>query len=134
MGYVLIKPEVLKEKGVENFDTMPDGRAIVDFSMLCVLGSIDQVEIVSTANEMLEKIRIQKESGVYDKKPVEEQPLVDVEDEDNAVTDGSIPQAEIIPGTETAPEKEPAPVVPEAGAEQQGIEEQKEVDNKQMKK
>lgn len=78
MGYLLVKPEVLKAKGIENYETIPDGRAVVDFSMLRVLGSIPDVEIVSTASEVLAKIEEQKKSGLYDKPQIDaESPLPD---------------------------------------------------------
>lgn len=67
MGYLLIKPEILTEKGIEHFETLPDGRAIVDFSMMKVLGSMTDVEIVSTAEEVLALREKQEKSGLYDK-------------------------------------------------------------------
>lgn len=65
MGYILLNAEKLKEKGIRNFELMPDGRAIADFSMLRVIGSMTDVEIVSTAEEMLSMIKEQEESGKY---------------------------------------------------------------------
>lgn len=56
MGYLLVDSNKLKEKGIEYFETLPDGRGIVDFSKLRVLGSISDVQVVSTAAE-IEKIR-----------------------------------------------------------------------------
>lgn len=64
MGYLLVDAKKLKEKGIEYFETLPDGRGIVDFSKLRVLGSISDVQVVSTAAE-IEKIK-QEQSKSYD--------------------------------------------------------------------
>lgn len=66
MGYLLIKPEVLESKGIKYFERMPDGRAIADFSMLRVIGSVGDVQIVSSAEELKKMIQEQKNSGLYD--------------------------------------------------------------------
>lgn len=66
MGYLLVKPEVLELKGINYFERMPDGRAIADFSMLRVIGSVGDVQIVSSAEELKKMIEEQKNSGLYD--------------------------------------------------------------------
>lgn len=65
MGYLLVKPEVLESKGIKYFERMPDGRAIADFSMLRVIGSVGDVQIVSSAEELKKMIEDQKASGQY---------------------------------------------------------------------
>lgn len=65
MGYLLVKPEVLESKGIKYFERMPDGRAIADFSMLRVIGSVGDVQIVSSAEELKKMIEEQKSSGQY---------------------------------------------------------------------
>lgn len=65
MGYLLVKPEVLESKGIRYFERMPDGRAIADFSMLRVIGSVGDVQIVSSADELKKMIEEQKASGLY---------------------------------------------------------------------
>lgn len=65
MGYLLVKPEVLESKGIRYFERMPDGRAIADFSMLRVIGSVGDVQIVSSAEELKKMIEEQKSSGQY---------------------------------------------------------------------
>lgn len=66
MGYLLVKPEVLESKGIKYFERMPDGRAIADFSMLRVIGSVGDVQIVSSAEELKKMIEEQKDSGQYE--------------------------------------------------------------------
>lgn len=66
MGYLLVKPEVLESKGIKYFERMPDGRAIADFSMLRVIGSVGDVQIVSSAEELKKMIEEQKSSGLYE--------------------------------------------------------------------
>lgn len=66
MGYLLVKPEVLESKGIKYFERIPDGRAIADFSMLRVIGSVGDVQIVSSAEELKKMIEEQKNSGLYD--------------------------------------------------------------------
>nr|DAI56939.1 MAG TPA: hypothetical protein [Caudoviricetes sp.]DAK99764.1 MAG TPA: hypothetical protein [Caudoviricetes sp.] len=66
MGYLLVKPEVLESKGIKYFERMPDGRAIADFSMLRVIGSTEDVQIVSSAEELKKMIEDQKASGQYE--------------------------------------------------------------------
>lgn len=66
MGYLLVNPEVLESKGIQYFERIPDGRGIVDFSMLRVIGSVESVQIVGTKRELDELVREQKESGLYD--------------------------------------------------------------------
>ena len=66
MGYLLVNPDVLENKGIQYFERIPDGRGIVDFSMLRVIGSVESVQIVGTKRELDELVREQKESGLYD--------------------------------------------------------------------
>ena len=53
--YYLVDPSVLKEKGVENFETMPDGRAIVDGSTLKAIGRC-RVEVMPSAMAVRDEI------------------------------------------------------------------------------
>ena len=66
MGYLLVNPDVLENKGIQYFERIPDGRGIVDFSMLRVIGSVDNVQIVGTKRELDKLVQEQKESGLYD--------------------------------------------------------------------
>ena len=66
MGYLLVKPEVLESKEIKYFERMPDGRAIADFSMLRVIGSVGDVQIVSSAEGLKKMIEDQKASGQYE--------------------------------------------------------------------
>lgn len=66
MGYILIEPDTARAKGLEYFETLPDGRAILDFSYLKVLGSMGQVEVIGSASELQTLIKEQKTSGLYD--------------------------------------------------------------------
>lgn len=66
MGYLLVDPLILEEKGIKYFERIPDGRGIVDFGMLRVLGSVSNVQIVGSKEELDEIIKEQKNSGVYD--------------------------------------------------------------------
>lgn len=67
MGYLLVSPEVLDNKGVKYYERIPDGRGIVDFTMIRVIGSVDSVQIVGSKKELDKIIQEQKESGLYDK-------------------------------------------------------------------
>lgn len=84
MGYILIKSDVAKEKGFKYYEKMPDGRAIMDFGMLRVLGSVSDVEIVATLKELKAKIKEQEESGIYNEEIIEE----------GAVADAATPEEE----------------------------------------
>lgn len=66
MGYLLVSPDVLDAKGVKYYERIPDGRGIVDFSMLRVIGSVETVQIVGSKRELDKIIMEQKESGMYD--------------------------------------------------------------------
>ena len=55
MMYYLVDPSVLKEKGVDNFEMMPDGRAIIDGSTLKALGRC-QVEVMPSAMAVRDEI------------------------------------------------------------------------------
>lgn len=70
MGYLLVDPLVLEEKKIKYYETIPDGRGIVDFSMIRVLGSVSSVQIVSSKAELDRIIQEQKDSGLYDKPTV----------------------------------------------------------------
>lgn len=66
--YALIKQEQLKGKGF--YETLPDGRIILPFSELKMMGSVSDIDVISSARELKGLIKKQKESGLYDK-PVE---------------------------------------------------------------
>ena len=66
MGYLLVAPDVLDAKGIKYYERIPDGRGIVDFSMLRVIGSVESVQIVGSKRELDKIIMEQKESGMYD--------------------------------------------------------------------
>lgn len=66
MGYLIVKPEVLENKGIQYFERIPDGRGIVDFSMLRVIGSVDSIQIIGSKRELDKLVQEQKESGLYD--------------------------------------------------------------------
>lgn len=66
MGYLLVKQEVLESKGIQYFERIPDGRGIVDFSMLRVIGSVDSVQIIGSKRELDKLVQEQKKSGLYD--------------------------------------------------------------------
>ena len=46
MGYLLVAPDVLDTKGIKYYERIPDGRGIVDFTMLRVIGSVESVQIL----------------------------------------------------------------------------------------
>lgn len=66
MGYLLVAPDVLDAKGIKYYERIPDGRGIVDFSMIRVIGSVESVQIVGSKKELDKLILEQKESGMYD--------------------------------------------------------------------
>lgn len=66
MGYLLVAPDVLEAKGIKYYERIPDGRGIVDFTMLRVIGSVESVQIVGSKKELDKFILEQKESGMYD--------------------------------------------------------------------
>lgn len=66
MGYLLVAPDVLDTKGIKYYERIPDGRGIVDFTMLRVIGSVESVQIVGSKKELDKLILEQKESGMYD--------------------------------------------------------------------
>lgn len=63
--YILIKPEQVKRRGF--YETMPDGRAILPFSDLKMLGTVKDVDVIATSRELKSLIKEQKDSGLYDK-------------------------------------------------------------------
>lgn len=67
MGYLLIAPNILEEKGIKYFERVPDGRGIVDFSLLRLLGNLESVQVVSSKKDLDTLIREQEQSGLYDK-------------------------------------------------------------------
>lgn len=97
MGYLLVNQEVLESKGIQYFERIPDGRGIVDFSMLRVIGSVESVQIVGTKRELDELVREQKESGLYDT------PTLLPEVDGGQVTDSG----EVTDGQEQSPEPTP---------------------------
>lgn len=66
MGYLLVAPDVLDTKGIKYYERIPDGRGIVDFTMLRVIGSVESVQIVGSKKELDKLILEQKKSGMYD--------------------------------------------------------------------
>lgn len=64
--YVLIDIEQLAEKSrkEEFFEKMPDGRAILPISELKTMGSVTNVDVITTARELKELIRQQNEAGI----------------------------------------------------------------------
>lgn len=60
MSYILVKPEVLEKIGMKHFNRMPDGRAIADVSTIRMLSDVENVQLVSS-DEELDRLRgIQK--------------------------------------------------------------------------
>lgn len=66
MGYLLVTPDVLDAKGIKYYERIPDGRGIVDFTMIRVIGSVENVQIVGSKKELDKIILEQKSSGLYD--------------------------------------------------------------------
>lgn len=66
MGYLLVAPDVLDTKGIKYYERIPDGRGIVDFTMLRVIGSVESVQIVGSKKELDKLILEQKGSGMFD--------------------------------------------------------------------
>ncbi len=66
MGYLLVAPDVLDTKGIKYYERIPDGRGIVDFTMLRVIGSVESVQIVGSKKELDKLILEQKKSGMFD--------------------------------------------------------------------
>ena len=97
MGYLLVQPEVLKAKGIQYFNTIPDGRAIADFGLLKVLGTMSGIDIIGSAAELKKLIAEQTAAGITP--PVTEVDTV----VDNTVTDenGFEPSVEDISNTES---------------------------------
>ena len=56
MSYILVKPEVLEKIGMKHFNRMPDGRAIADISTIRVLSDVENIQLVSS-DEELDKLR-----------------------------------------------------------------------------
>lgn len=102
MGYLLVQPEVLRAKGIEYFNTIPDGRAIADFGMLKVLGTMSGIDIIGSAAELKKLIAEQTAAGITPP-VVEDTAVEDVTGSETAVTDGNgfEPSVEDITDTET---------------------------------
>lgn len=66
MGYLLVSPDVLDAKGIKYYERIPDGRGIADFTMIRVIGSVKNVQIVGSKKELDKIILEQKSSGLYD--------------------------------------------------------------------
>lgn len=66
MGYLLVDYQTLENKGIKYTERMPDGRGIVDFTMLRVIGSVNNVQIIGSKKELDKLILEQKESGMFD--------------------------------------------------------------------
>lgn len=88
MGYLLVKPEVLESKGIRYFERIPDGRGIVDFSMLRVIGSVESVQIVGSKRELDNLVLEQKESGLYDTPTILPETGGETEADGGQVTEG----------------------------------------------
>ena len=67
MGYLLVTPDVLDAKDIKYYERIPDGRGIVDCTMIRVIGSVENVQIVGSKKELDKLILEQKESGMFDK-------------------------------------------------------------------
>ena len=145
MAYILVQPEVLREKGLDFFETMPGGRAIAETNILKVIGSVKEVEFVSTTEELNEIIKREKEEL---KKKAENEPAEVVPEEKQPVPENadSVPEDKQPAPEEQSPvpeEEEPVPLdppsegivpdkeqQPEGGApEDPNVEPQKEVTN-----
>ena len=96
MGYILVQPEVLRAKGINYFETIPDGRAIAEMRMLKTLGSISSVDVITSSAELKKLIADQIAAGIT-------QPATEVEvemtedvtaDGENTVTDTPEPGVE----------------------------------------
>lgn len=61
----MISADVARAKGLKYFETMPDGRAILDFGMMRGLGSVAEVELVGSLKALREMIDAQKSNGQY---------------------------------------------------------------------
>ena len=91
MAYILVDPKVLESKGI-SYEKMPDGRAIAETNILKVLGSISNVEFVSTTkelNDMVEaqKKELEKEGGKKDSQSQEAEQKIPTEGEQEAATE-----------------------------------------------
>lgn len=64
--YALIHVNDIQVKFDTHCERMPDGRLIVPFSQLKMLGSVANMQVVATARELKAMIAEQKESGIYD--------------------------------------------------------------------
>ena len=62
--YILVNQEQVKRRGF--YETMPDGRAILPFSDLKMLGTVKDIDVIATARELKVLIQEQKDSGLYD--------------------------------------------------------------------
>lgn len=94
MGYILVQPEVLLSKGINHFQTIPDGRAIAEMRMLKVLGSLSSVDIISSSSELKRLIENQKAAGIGQETEVtEDMTVVDESQAEEVVTDAVDEQA-----------------------------------------
>ena len=119
MGYLLVDRKVLEDKGIKYFETMPDGRAIADFNMLKVLGSIDNLEVVATTNELHQKIDAQVKSGIYEPEPLPEEIVPEQDTEGEAQVQDPNTEGDVnhpLEGQEESP-LEPHPEAPTEGLE-----------------
>lgn len=97
--YALIDLKKVREVRSSRFyETIPDGRAIVPLSELRAFGTLENVDIVATANELKKLIEKQKEQGVVPPQEIvpgdvsEEQPPKEEEQQ----TD-ELPPIELLP-------------------------------------
>lgn len=117
MGYLLVAPDVLDAKGVKYYERIPDGRGIVDFTMLRVIGSVESVQIVGSKKELDKLILEQKESGMFDTPTIlpelggelvaEETPVDEgfSVNPDKSITDESVEDAVIVEDNNTIEEE-----------------------------
>lgn len=106
----MISAEVAAAKGLKYFETMPDGRAILDFGMLRVLGSVAEVELVGSSKALKEMIKEQEASGLYNQPEVEDTTVADdtVTDNGEVADNGESTEGEAVVETEEPASEEPA--------------------------
>lgn len=92
MGYILVQPEVLLAKGINYFETIPDGRAIAEMRMLKVLGSITSVDIISSSVELKKLIADQIAAGITPPVPEDERLTDDIPSSGDIENDDMVPE------------------------------------------
>lgn len=107
--YALIDLKKVREVRSSRFyETIPDGRAIVPLSELRAFGTLENVDIVATANELKKLIEKQKEQGVV--------PPQEVMPEEGTMTEGTVveqpKEEEQLPPVEELPLVEEPTTIP----------------------